>query len=652
MSNQPTQPTDQQFFSNSNEVMLGRLLTSDFKRRIGTDLNDKQQERLQKTVRHYMREVYSKNPKEPVQYLNKEVLTAVVPDYMSYIRRSSISTQGASGLIANSPDPLTQDVNSRFDRLTNERQEGRALAPPQPDFRISLDAEGPSSVALFEQVKLQREAEAKRVAELAASMLSGAGGSSSGTELSALNDSPDPSLKRLVDADTDFKSQFDANKARDENALVVRNAERALANRSAAAAAPMRELPDPRRILFGDGALQTIGRTAAAAAGSPTYALAEGIRARGALPQDNLRPNDEVVSYRENEYNLFVYSADRDWVNNNNENRYNFSVNFDPANNRPGFGFSPATNIKFKNISRIEFVKAIVPTEACDILPAYTGASPAYSTALSANILSYPYLQVRIPELNTNGYGTNDGLNNAFAVISYEAYWTADSAAANRGYSRMIPKFLKCQKVFYPTPLATLQKLTFEIQRPDGSLVCESKDTLDVSAVLMPINTASTTNYKGSGAATFEWIWINTKTWFNRFAFTQGDRVVFKNITLNATLAANANATSLVAFLQRPEGHLVCDIGRSTGASSGYLDGVNTAGYANSIIIRNDFNDPTTGSTSVKSWVASIGSSVNSNSAVTTGRFINMNHQVQLILRVITRDMDAITRLRPDNLEG
>lgn len=636
-----------QFFAKNNEVMLNRLLVTDFRRRIGTDLTEKQGERLEKTVRHYMREVYSKNPREPVQYLNKEVLTAVVPDYMGYIRRSSISTAGASGLVANTPNPLTQDVNSRFDRLQNERQEGKALAPPAPDFRMPLEDEGPSSVSLFEQVRQQREAEAKRVTESAAAITAGVGG---GTDIQSLFAQPNPELQRMADADGQFRSAADAAKQRDETALVLRGADRAMANRATGAGAS-RELPDPRRILLGDG-VQAIGRSATMANANPTYALPEAIRPRPALPQDMLRPNDEVVSYRENEYNLFVYSADRDWVNNNTENRYNFSVNFDPANNRPGFGYSPATNIKFKNITRIEFVKAIVPTEACDILAAYTGASPAYSTALNMNILSFPYLQVRIPELNTNGYGTNDGLNNAFAVVSYEAYWTADSNAANRGYSRMIPKFLKCQKVFYPTPLATLQKLTFEIQRPDGTLVCESKDTLDVSAVLMPTSGASTTNYKGSSLTSFEWIWINTTTWFNRYAFTQGDRIVFKNLTLNATLAANANATALLAFLQRPEGHIISDIGRATGSSSGYLDGVNTAGYANAIIIRNDFNDPTTGSTTVKSWVAGIGAAVNSNPAASAGRFINMNHQVQLILRVITRDMDPLTRLRPDNLEG
>ena len=34
------------------------------------------------------------------------------------------------------------------------------------------------------------------------------------------------------------------------------------------------------------------------------------------------------------------------------------------------------------------------------------------------------------------------------------------------------------------------------------------------------------------------------------------------------------------------------------------------------------------------------------------GRLINMNHQVQIILRVITREMDAAAKLRPDNLQA
>jgi hypothetical protein len=263
---------------------------------------------------------------------------------------------------------------------------------------------------------------------------------------------------------------------------------------------------------------------------------------------------------------------------------------------------------------------------------------------------------VRIPELNVNGYGTNDGINNAFASISYDAYWTSDSNANNRGYTRMIPKFLKCQKVYYPTPLATLQKLTFQIQRPDGTSVSTTSDTLDVAYVYMPANTASSTIYKGSGSTTFQWIWIATSTYFSKYMITQGDRIVFKNISLNATLAAvGANATNLVSFLTRAEGHLVSDIGQVTGAGSPvYVDGANAVGYANGIIIRNSFPDPTTGTATVNTWASTLGaaSAFTNNPSVTSGRLMNMNRQIQIIMRVITREMDSAAHLRPDNLQA
>ena len=47
------------------------------------------------------------------------------------------------------------------------------------------------------------------------------------------------------------------------------------------------------------------------------------------LPQNYVVREDKIVSYREIENNLFIYSADRDWLRNNKENRYSFTVNFD-----------------------------------------------------------------------------------------------------------------------------------------------------------------------------------------------------------------------------------------------------------------------------------------------------------------------------------
>jgi hypothetical protein len=625
-------PSTDNFFSPKNEAMLDRLLYSDFHRRTGDDLSERQRERLVKTVRHYMKEVHEANPAAPTQVLNKEVLVAVVPDFMSYLRRTSPQMDS---------DPLQQDVSTRFDRLQQDRQTGSA-PPTAPDFQISMDSDGPTPLSRFEEIKRLREQEALRDAEVARTT----------TQSQELVVVPrDNSMNQFVDSDAGFKAVAAAAKARDQLALQQRDAARGAQRSTELMPVP----PDARALFVGDGLPMPQRNTGTA---NPTLALPTVIRDRPTLPQDMIKAQDDIISYRENEYNLYVYSADRDWVNNNTESRYNFSVNFDPANNKPGFGFSPATNIKFKNITRIEFVKAIMPVESCDTLLVSNavpspGSGFATSTDLNTNIFSYPYLQVRIPELDTNGYGTNDGANRAFGMISFDGYWTADSQAKNKGFARMIPKFLKCQKVFYPTPLATLQKLTFNLQKPDGTLVCDSKDTLDLAGFYMSDQVTNPGQYYDSASS---WIWINTATFFNKFMVTQGDRVQFKNVAMtNAFSGTIPGLNNFISFITRAEGHLVSDIGYKV--STTFTSGANAVGYANCIIIKNSFADPTTGSTSLNLWGGTSAtnsaflSQLNSTPAA-TGRFINLNHQIQIILRVITRDMDSASRLRPDNLQA
>ena len=59
------------FMSPQNESMLDKLLYQDFQRRLGSDLNEKQRERLVKTVRHYMKEVQTAVPGQSIQFKNK-----------------------------------------------------------------------------------------------------------------------------------------------------------------------------------------------------------------------------------------------------------------------------------------------------------------------------------------------------------------------------------------------------------------------------------------------------------------------------------------------------------------------------------------------------------------------------------------------------
>lgn len=647
------------FFSPKNESMLQRLLNDDIRRRVGGDLGEKQAARLNKTIHHYMGEVYSNpaNGGQPIQGLNKEVLRAVVPDFMSYLGRNAAAPRPGD---ANGMDRVRMDVSSRYDQMQQERQGEAKALPAPPKFQLSLEDDAPSSLSLFEQAKRAREEEARRLEEAAPATMN--------AQLTPAARAGAEDLNRRIQSDDDFRLGLTAANS---------GAAAVLANRDAARVAAMEASrnqlmpvpPDARALYMGEGG--SLGpRAAGIATANPTLALPDAVRTRTVLPQDIIKPQDDVLKYKENEYNLFIYSADRDWVNNTLENRYNFTVNFDPANNRPGFGPSPAANIKFKNISRIELVKVIMPVETCEVLMTKSTLS-AYETDFSINALSYPYLQVRIDELNTNGYGTNDGLNNSFGVISYDAYWASDTGLKNRGWTRMIPKFLKCQRVYSPTPLATLNKLSIQIQKPDGTQFCSSSDALDVSGVVFSsMLTKTGTGWIGTSLAdntgtiyrdaSGEFIWLQTTKWFSEFTITQGDRIILKNLAFPAGFAAtgNSSTTALLDYLMRPEGHVVVDIAQTyvVSTTTYFKDGSNKQGYSNWILIRNDFADPTSGSTALNSWatnttlLSALEKDSGTGPGFSTGRLLNLSHQIQVIFRVITRDMDSATRIRPDNL--
>ena len=636
------------FLSQQNESMIDRLVYQDFQRRLGSDLCEKQKTRLVKTVRHYMTQVAETIPEEPIQVKNREVLSAVVPDFISYLNRSqSVEPQ--------KEEPSRQDVSSRFSQLQNERNQGKAAPPPPPDFRVSMDSDGPSSISIYEQVKKQREEEAIKSEAL---------------------------IQRTVRAETSFQDARTQSSQMDQMVLTTREQSRSAYQQESAAEMASRFVsPDPRRMFMKDildgnlmnqsqsqgqgTSLELIESAASIGTGNPTIVVPSRTNIKS---QDTLLRQEDVLSYKENEFNLHIYSADRNWFANTTQNRYNFTVNFDPANNSSGFAFAPTAAIKFKNITRIELVKTILPIEGVDIIQtrSVVGAAVTYGTSLNTNILSFPYLNIRVPELDNNNYGTDYNLQQAFGVVQYDANWISDNNTASKGgYLAMIPKFLKCQKVYQPTPLATLQKMTIRIERPDGNLVSDALDTVDISGFKSSYNMTACPSGSGVVSGTSysdtsgNYLWIQTKTWFNRFHVNQGDRIQLQGVAFASTYAGNTGATAdLIDFVTRSQGHLVVGVGYTTtgGGKVFYNDGANIVGYCNYIIIRSKMVDPTTGSTQPDRF-GLLASSANNTfldtlcaAGLTAGRLINISHQTTLVFRVITRDLDSTARIRPDNL--
>ena len=402
--------------------------------------------------------------------------------------------------------------------------------------------------------------------------------------------------------------------------------------------------------------------------GNPTIAKAEEIRIKPVLPQDIIIPQDEILSYKENEFNLVVYSADRDWYNNQRENRYNFSVSFNPSNTLQGFKYSPTVTNRFHNIVRIEMVKAIVPLESTNILiqnSAAAGSSFVSQTSVVNSVMTHPTIVLHVDELESNIYGTDDTLDRSFATLQYDAQWFAGAAVTTSpGYLAMIPKFLKCQRVYTPTPLATLSKLTLQLQTPFGSIINESLDTLDIKFIIGCSRNAysgNTSKYinntdpqlrDGSSGNSLFFV-IVTNTYFSQYLFSVNDLIQVKG-TDTSLISGNVTARAdFKSYLENTNGLRIVAIGYTASANTS-IDGPNPVGYCNYIVVDARYNDPTTGLTTVQpfggSTTASVALETAMNGVTFTGaRLINLTKQTQLTFRVITRDMDSTTRIRANN---
>lgn len=601
------QQTRRQFFAQTNEQMLYGMLNKNFQQRLRAPLTEKQQTHLDKALEHYMSDVFQQGPYQSVQTLNKQVLSATAAEFNAYLQRQAA--------LETATPQMFEETSNRYEQLQNERQ--RSLEAPRPSIPdyvqpIQLkESDEISAMELFEEAKKRRGAEMSAQAQV---------------EMS----------KRL-------------NTATQPVYLEVQ------------------ERPD-NKMLFSQPLDMVIAGTNSSGRGdvNPTIARpSPGSLAapRGTLQQDMLIKQQDIQTYKETEYNLSVYSADRKWEMDNGENRFNFSVNLYSGNPTNGVSIMPKATARFRNIVKIEFVKAVMPIENTDIIVQKT-AIATYSTTYDKNIFGYPFITLNVEELDTNNFGTNDKMDNAFAILQYDANWTDNTSSM--GFTSYIPKHMKCQRVYSPTPLAALTKLSVRLQQPNGNLVSSSSDTLDISGIFISVaastymNTATLTDAAGYTDMSGEYIWIDSKQWFSRYQVSPGDRIQIRNLNITNPTAAQ---TDFLNYMQDVSGLMVVATAYAytTGATryvstggAANSQGLNSAGYSRFIIVRNRFNDPTTGSTSVLPFGKAVNNSALSSSLIgrsfSGAKLINLSHQTQLIFRVVTRDYDSTSLMRPDNL--
>ena len=380
-------------------------------------------------------------------------------------------------------------------------------------------------------------------------------------------------------------------------------------------------------------------------------------------PKDFLQRQEDVMKYRETEYNLVLNSKDRDWLHGASENRYNFSVQLNGGSRPQGDGIQATIQNRFRNITRIEFIKAIIPNEGLEVVvprDCDAGTSAAADAFLSP--LALPFVQIMMSEHQGNNYGTNDTVDRSLAICQYDSQWRTEHSVGsltNRGYTLFFPKFMKAQRLYAPTPLANLQSMTFQLLNPENRLLSPVSDSFLINRVVYSSDVSGSCYLDPSGnAAGSEYLFIQTNEWFPLWAFSKLDRIQFDGLRFSSTTPAIERAgLALNKWLAREEGHVVMGIAYAD-LSGDLVDGANACGYANYLIIRNRFLDPVTGGCSrylfagdptaeesLAAEVAAYGSS-----GYQKGGVLNLSRQVQLFLRIITRDFDAASNTRPDNV--
>ena len=579
-TNQRQSEHSKTFYSQINYARILQPLREQYERKMNTDeLPEDADKRLQKTLQHYMNEVFKINGSNTtVNSLNQEVFRETSLNFDSWLQKqvSTNTTNSRTRSSALPNDNLFENIGNRFDR----EQQLRAPPPAQPmasvDFSLSKNTDDEDSedpLDKFERLRKIREAEAKTAVQ-------------------------------PKKTNNDQYSEPSAPAAVSSLPPVQQNN------------------PVPPPLL-------------------------------APRPQEYIIKQEEVVKYKENEINLFINSGDRDWILNRNENRYNFTINFNSVSSNNNSTFSPSVKERFRNIVRMELVKIIISAESLDMSYrlATLGGTPDTSRIIS--VLSHPYIMVRISEWSGNGYGTNANIDNTFGLVQYDQSWKSDTAAGNFGFISMTPRYLKAQRIYQPTPLATLQKLSIQIERPDGNPLTNMLDTLD----LMNINLSdsiTTSIYSTVGPGINNYIFIKTQTYFSRFFVGEGDRIQIRSYS---SAVKNVAQVDFDNYINNERGHIVVGVGYTADLNTytDVTDGFNDAGYANVIIIRSRFGDPTTGDFLRKHFSGDqtlediMTADLLAQPAISGSALLNTNRQSHFVLRLITREMDGSSNLRPDN---
>ena len=363
-------------------------------------------------------------------------------------------------------------------------------------------------------------------------------------------------------------------------------------------------------------------------------------------------------NYIEKVHYININSVDRQWEA-HAESRFKFRVKFNQHNTFTGAGISQM----YKNVVSVELVSAILPMDS-SIIP--------FDTRLYNGLMKYPYLLLRIDELDNVFRGTNNWVDKAFSTLLFDKVFFTSVLSTdyvsgtttsvvnstpkqgfaneyNRGFLKYNPAYFE-KKKFYNNPLASLNSMSISITDPRGNFINTQSDVLVNSNISFTSNLNIIGNslelnasnaFPFSSHSNYKMVKIETITYFSNRLFRVGDRVLIRNFTMN-NLGTNNNR--FLAFINREEGHTIINLDLETNG----LDATNNRGF-----IQNLYISPP-GTLNALNQTVEPGTYYDETdldfTGATYGTLINIDLQTHLLFRIVTRDPDTANTIKPINI--
>lgn len=225
---------------------------------------------------------------------------------------------------------------------------------------------------------------------------------------------------------------------------------------------------------------------------------------------------------------------DREWTV--QKKRCNFSINLTQ--------FSAT----YKNIASIRMTKLIIPNEIIEHRSILN--MPKFQHHHDQK-LAYPYLCLQVDEISGVCDGVNQAIQKSFTQFVYESSYKCPNG---RGYVILEPA-QKETKVFYPQCLSSLQRLTFSITKPNGTLFNNNNDDYNILKVEYEL-------YNNL------YIKIWTDKYFDKNEFYVGDHIQLTGYNMYKPASAPVTSNSgdfeaMARFVCRPQGHEIVQLGNA-----------------------------------------------------------------------------------------